>query len=72
MKMAYETHGHKTDVDDLDISPSGDKVSWHSVVKRRRVHSGTNKIENRKIWKKFLSSKKKKKKQFWKFMCGKP
>ncbi|KAK7099887.1 guanine nucleotide-exchange factor SEC12-like [Littorina saxatilis] len=26
MKMAYETKAHKSDIDDLDISPSGDKI----------------------------------------------
>ncbi|KAL8572247.1 hypothetical protein ACOMHN_022484 [Nucella lapillus] len=26
LKMEFETHGHKNDIDDLDISPSGDKI----------------------------------------------
>jgi len=29
MKMSYETHGHKSDIDDIDISPSGDRVSFY-------------------------------------------
>ena len=31
MKMMYETKAHKSEIDDLDISPSGDMVSLTSL-----------------------------------------
>lgn len=36
--MAYETKAHKSDIDDLDISPSGDKVSGFiiSYIQRKK------------------------------------